>query len=391
MSNRILIVDDSDDDVEMLERTLAGDGTEIRGLTDSSLAEHVFNEFEPDLVLLDLHMPQPDGLEILRRIREARSRLGFLPVLVLTGDVGQVARNNALDLGADDFLTKPLDRQEVILRVRNLLATRRLHVELARAYRHKSEFLASMSHELRTQLSSVIGFSELLLSDTTERFDDARRRQFLAQINSSGRYLLDLTSDILDLAKIEAGHVVLRIVNVMEPLASKKAILLEMDLESAGHVPADAGKLRQMLLNLVSNAVKFTPQNGRITIGAARLPDAVEISVSDTGIGIAESDREHLFEEFRQVDSDVAREQHGTGLGLALTKRFVELHGGHIRLASVLGKGSVFTLSLPAGSARFVEEDEGAVVAEGGDRQRDAGDEAPNDKTAPAEIARQTA
>ena len=359
MSSRVLIVDDSDDDVEMLRRCLSGGTIEIRGLTDSSRAEEVFNEFEPDLVLLDLHMPQPDGLEILRRIREARSRLGFLPVLVLTGDVGQVARNNALDLGADDFLTKPLDRQEVVLRVRNLLATRRLHVELARAYRHKSEFLASMSHELRTQLSSVIGFSELMLSDTTDRFDDARRRQFLAQINSSGRYLLDLTSDILDLAKIEAGQVVLRIENVkiadvaqfilrvMEPLAAKKSIQLEIDVIVGGNVPADAGKLRQMLLNLVSNAGKFTPERGRIKIAAERFADRVEISVSDNGIGIAESDREHLFEEFRQVDSDVARENHGTGLGLALTKRFVELHGGHIRLASELGKGSVFTLSLP--------------------------------------------
>jgi signal transduction histidine kinase len=102
-----------------------------------------------------------------------------------------------------------------------------------------------------------------------------------------------------------------------------------------------------MLLNLVSNAVKFTPQGGHVTIGARRLDDTVEISVSDDGIGIAESEFEHLFEEFRQVDSDVAREQHGTGLGLALTKRFVELHGGQIRLASELGKGSVFTLSLP--------------------------------------------
>jgi len=359
MKSRVLIVDDSEDDVEMIRRCLADDTTEIRGVTDSTQAERIFTEFEPDCVLLDLHMPQPDGLEILRRIRDARSRLGFLPVLVLTGDVEPVARNNALDLGADDFLLKPLDRNEVVLRVRNLLATRRLHVELARAYRHKSEFLASMSHELRTQLSSVIGFSELLLSDTTDRFDEPRRRKFLAQINSSGRYLLDLTSDILDLAKIESGHVTLRLETVMiveiahgvirdmDPLAAKKAIRIKAELAAAGQVQADAGKLRQMLLNLVSNAVKFTPEGGRVTIGAQRLADTVEISVSDTGIGIAESEFEHLFEEFRQIDSDVAREQHGTGLGLALTKRFVELHGGQIRLASELGKGSVFTLSLP--------------------------------------------
>jgi signal transduction histidine kinase len=357
--NRILIVDDSEDDIEMLHRFLSGDDIEIKGLTDSGEAEQAFVEFEPDLVVLDLHMPDPDGLEILRRIREARRRLGFLPVLVLTGDVGRVARNNALDLGADDFLTKPLDRQEVVLRVRNLLSTRRMHVELARAYRHKSEFLASMSHELRTQLSSVIGFSELMISDTTNRFDEPRRRKFLAQINSSGRYLLELTSDILDLAKIEAGQSVLRIENVviaevaqgvvsaMEPLAAKRKVRLETDLAAAGSVAADAGKLKQMLLNLVSNAVKFTPEGGLVRIGTLRLAEWVEISVSDTGIGIGEADLEHLFEEFRQVDSDVAREHHGTGLGLALTKRFVELHGGQIRLTSQVGKGSVFTLSLP--------------------------------------------
>jgi signal transduction histidine kinase len=124
---------------------------------------------------------------------------------------------------------------------------------------------------------------------------------------------------------------------------------------------ADAGKLRQMLLNLVSNAVKFTPEGGQVTIGARRLSDSVEISVSDTGIGIAEFEFEHLFEEFRQSDSDIAREQHGTGLGLALTKRFVELHGGQIRLTSKVGKGSVFTLSLPL--ARFSDEPSGLNVA----------------------------
>src|ERR1700681_1987649 len=246
MTSRVLIVDDS----EMIRRFLADDTIAIRGLTDSTQAEQVFTEFEPDLILLHLHMPQPDGLEILRRIRDARSGLGFLPVLVLTGGVGPVARNNALDLGADDFLTKPLDPKEVVLRVRNLLSTRRMHVELARAYRHKSEFLASMSHELRTQLSSVIGFSELLLSDTTARYDEPRRRKFLAQINSSGRYLLDLTSDILDLAKIESGHIMLRLETVMKeevaegyiramnPLAAKKAIRIKAELGQAGHVVA---------------------------------------------------------------------------------------------------------------------------------------------------------
>ena len=357
MSGRVLIVDDSDDDIEMLQRFLAGEDTVVRGLQDSTQAEQVFAEFEPDLVLLDLHMPQPDGYEILRRLRDARSRLGFLPVVVLTGDVGQVARNSALDLGANDYLTKPLDRNEVVLKTRNLLATRRLHVELSLAYKHKSEFLASMSHELRTQLSSIIGFSELLIYDETGKYNDAKRREFLTQINSSGRYLLGLTSDVLDLSKAEAGQMVLRIENVvvadvlrsvastMEPQAAKKAIRLESDGTAAGHVPADAGKLNQMLLNLVSNAVKFTQEGGCVKMGALRLPDAVEISVSDTGIGIAESDRAHLFDEFHQLDS--ATEKHGTGLGLALTKRFVELHGGRIRLESALGKGSVFTITLP--------------------------------------------
>jgi signal transduction histidine kinase len=357
--SRVLIVDDSDDDIETLRRFLATEGTVIRGVNDSTQAERVFAQFEPDIVLLDLHMRPPDGFEILRRLRDARAGLGYLPVVVMTGDVGQAARNSALDLGADDYLTKPLDRQEVVLRVRNLLSARRLHVELARAYQHKSEFLASMSHELRTSLSSIIGFSELLISDATGRFDAQTRQRFLTLINSGGHHMLGLINDVLDLSQVEAGQIVLRIEQVliddvvqsvlstMEPLAAKKAIRLQADGAASGQVPADLGKLRQMLLNLVSNAIKFTPDGGSVTIGVRRLIDAVEVSVSDTGVGIAESDREHLFEAFRQLDSPVARQEHGSGLGLAITKRLVELHGGQIKLASELGKGSVFTLRLP--------------------------------------------
>jgi signal transduction histidine kinase len=359
MGGRVLVVDDSEDDVEMLRRFLEGEASVIRGLTDSNEARRVFDEFEPDLVLLDLHMPPPGGLEILRQLREARGRLGYLPVVVLTGDSGPTARNSALDLGADDFLTKPLDRQEVVLRARNLLAARRLHLELARAYQHKSEFLANMSHELRTPLSAIIGFSELLRTDSKSRFDDATRQKFLAQISTSGHDLLALINDILDLSKVEAGQTVLqieevaiadvvgRVLSTMEPLAVKKAIRLEADVAASGQVPADPGKLKQMLLNLVSNAVKFTPDGGCVTITSERGADMVEISVRDTGIGIAEADQVGVFEDFHQLDSTIARQQHGTGLGLALTKRFAQLHGGHVRLVSELGKGSVFTLRLP--------------------------------------------
>lgn len=133
MGSRVLIVDDDPANVELLKAYLTESVDEIVGLTDSRQVEHVFAQFEPDLILLDLHMPDPDGLELLRRLRGARMSLGFLPVIVLTADTGHVARNSALILGADEFMTKPVDRAEVVLRVRNLLRTRHLYVELARA------------------------------------------------------------------------------------------------------------------------------------------------------------------------------------------------------------------------------------------------------------------
>jgi len=133
VAGRILIVDDEPANILLLETILADTASEIRSLQDSRQVEQVFTEFEPDILLLDLHMPDPDGLEVLRRLRSLRNSLGFLPVIVLTGDTGKVARNSALILGADDFLTKPLDREEVVLRVRNLLRTRQLYEELATA------------------------------------------------------------------------------------------------------------------------------------------------------------------------------------------------------------------------------------------------------------------
>src|SRR6266566_1003589 len=230
---------------------------------------------------------------------------------------------------------------------------------LLEANRHKSVFLANMSHELRTPLNAIIGFSELLTDARDGQFDEATRTRFLSQILTSGKHLLGLINDILDLSKVEAGQMELRlqtvsiadvvdqVVKTVEPLVGKKNIQLQAQVDGAGEVLADAGKLKQMLLNLVSNAIKFTPDGGSVSLATSRLADTVEISVTDTGIGIAEADQRHIFREFHQVDHGPGRKHEGTGLGLALTKRFAALHGGDVRVESVPDKGSTFTLILP--------------------------------------------
>ncbi|HWO91361.1 MAG TPA: PAS domain-containing sensor histidine kinase [Methylomirabilota bacterium] len=238
-------------------------------------------------------------------------------------------------------------------------AINNLNGELRVANQHKSEFLATMSHELRTPLNAILGFSELLLDDSTGKYNAATRQKFLAQISTSGKHLLDLINDILDLSKVEAGQMFLeletvsiaetvgQVMNTIEPIAAKKGVTVEANVGAAGRLQADPHKVVQMLLNLVTNAVKFTPEGGSVTIAAQRQAETVEISVTDTGIGIAKSDLDRLFREFQQLDSGPGRHQEGTGLGLALTKRLAALHGGDVRVVSELGKGSVFTLELP--------------------------------------------
>jgi PAS domain S-box-containing protein len=233
------------------------------------------------------------------------------------------------------------------------------NAELLDASRHKTEFLASMSHELRTPLNSILGFSELLIDSTVDQFPVETRTRFLAQIHSSGRHLLGLINDILDLSKVEAGQMELRltmvsvaevvsqVADIAEPLAARKTIHIETDATGAGRLVADEGKLKQMILNLVSNAIKFTHEGGTVTISSAQAGDRLQIVVSDNGIGIAERDLPRLFKEFQQVDSGVNRVQQGTGLGLALTRSFAILHGGDVHVESVVGKGSRFTIDIP--------------------------------------------
>jgi signal transduction histidine kinase len=235
--------------------------------------------------------------------------------------------------------------------------------QLEEASRHKSEFLANMSHELRTPLNAVIGFTEVLLE---KYFGDLNEKQedYLKDVLSSGQHLLSLINDILDLSKVEAGRMELELSTfdlwpvleaglvMVKERASRKGVELRLDRAAeAGRIEADERKVKQVLFNLLTNAVKFTPDGGKITVSVRRRDGLVEVAVADTGVGIAPEEQGRVFEEFAQARS-ASGQSEGTGLGLALCKRFVELHGGTITVDSEVSRGATFTVALPVRPAR---------------------------------------
>jgi signal transduction histidine kinase len=241
--------------------------------------------------------------------------------------------------------------------------------QLQAANRHKSEFLANMSHELRTPLNAVIGFSEVLIEQMFGELND-KQLEYLRDIHSSGLHLLSLINDVLDLAKIEAGRMELELdcfdlgdllesaSMLVRERAQRHGLTLSVEVgEGLDRWVADQRKLKQLVVNLLSNAVKFTHAGGRVRLSAQRLGDAAEIAVSDTGIGIKPEDQSLVFEEFRQATGDVLRKAEGTGLGLALVRRFAELHGGSVSLHSVPGQGSTFSVRLPARALQAADND----------------------------------
>ena len=216
-----------------------------------------------------------------------------------------------------------------------------------------------MSHELRTPLNAILGFSEVLAERMFGEVNE-KQAEYLQDILSSGRHLLSLINDILDLSKVEAGRLELELGRFHLPTALDNALTLVRERatrhgitltqtvdERVGDIVADERKVKQILLNLLSNAVKFTPEGGRVGLTATAADGVITIAVSDTGIGIAPEDQAAIFEEFRQVGRDDARKQEGTGLGLTLAKKFVELHGGRIWVQSQVGQGSTFSFTLP--------------------------------------------
>jgi signal transduction histidine kinase len=302
------------------------------------------------------------------RVRGALVRTGYRALLAVP-----LVREEHL-LGALTVLRKVTGEfaPEVIELLRTFATQSALAIQNARLFReieikgrqleaasqHKSQFLANMSHELRTPLNAIIGVTDLLLEDARD-LNRADEIEPLERVLRAARHLLALINNILDLSKIEAGHMELDLDDfhlspaiddallLMRERAGQRGLALERHVDGrVGEIRGDQRKVKQVLLNLLSNAVKFTPEGGRIDVGAALVDGTVEISVTDTGIGIAPEDQEAVFEEFRQVGKSEKKAE-GTGLGLALCRKFVELHGGRIWVKSQVGHGSTFTFTLP--------------------------------------------
>jgi two-component system, NarL family, sensor histidine kinase BarA len=317
-------------------------------------------------------------------------KLILAPVRDLTEVAGEIAagdfRARASIATGDEFeemadafnkMLSELERGRVELETINRSLDTRLgelaetNVALFEANRMKSEFLANVSHELRTPLTSIIGFADLLRDSVQSdgMLDKSRLARFSHNILMSGRMLLELINDLLDLAKIEAGRIEMHrsrfspidiceaLSDFMRPLIDKKNLHLELDM--AADLPAmhaDAGKVRQILYNLLSNAIKYTPEGGTIRLETTARNDGnlIVLTVSDTGPGIAAEDQEKIFEKFRQMDASVTREHGGSGLGLAISRELAHLLGGTIRVESRLGDGARFIVELPTESPESV-------------------------------------
>jgi len=395
-------------ELETVLETIVSRAVDLSGADCGVIYE--FDEAKQEFNLRASHRMEPEAVEGLRAARiklgegaTGQAALIHAPVQIPdTAEVGEraVSRVRPLlnRLGYRSLLTVPILREQQIMggltvwrkqvgefepEVINLLQTfatqSALAIQNARLFReiedkskqieaanrHKSEFLANMSHELRTPLNAIIGFSEVLQEKLFGELNE-KQAEYTTDILTSGQHLLSLINEILDLSKVEAGRMELELAPFDLPLAIENArtfvreraikhgIRLDVDVDDRlGEYVGDERKIKQILLNLLSNAVKFTPEGGRISIIANKTENGAEISVSDTGIGIPPAEQPTIFEEFRQVGGDYAHKKEGTGLGLTLAKKFVELHGGKIWVESEVGKGSTFSFTLPNKTISF--------------------------------------
>ncbi len=375
----VLVVEDDDADWEAIENTLSAVGGHDLKVHRATSVEQGLRELDRgsfDVAFVSFHLTDGDGIDLIRR---AGGRLCRTPLILLTGEKGREIEDAALRAGAVDFVgtdsvtAQVLDRVIRFARVHHAI-TKRLMISERRA-RHamleateaaqaKTRFLTLMTHELRTPLNAILGFAQVIGDSLSLAAESQGSREacvdYADQIHLSGTHLLGLINDLLDTAKIEAGqftidpepiavaHAVDQAMRSVTPLAEQKKLALRNDVGSGDlHLIADERRFKQILLNLLSNAIKFTPPGGEVRVEAHAVADGTQLIVSDTGIGMEQDMLERVFEPFGQVDNPYTRHYAGSGLGLYLVRRLVEVHGGRIDAESRPNEGFTVRMFFP--------------------------------------------
>ncbi len=370
--SRVLVVDDSSL-IRLLLSSVFKDTYELITAGSGREALELGETFQPDVLLLDVDLPDMDGIDVLRELQRC-GETRAIAVIMITAHRSERCVVAALSAGAVDFIHKPFSTRVVAARVRTALRLKSLvqDLEIARdaaqaAAGAKAEFLANMSHEIRTPMTAILGYAELLRTECEETQAPQRRIDALDAIWRNGDYLLALINDILDLSKIDAGklcierisysplEIVSDVVSLMKPRAREKQLSLEVEYQTSipEMIETDPLRLRQILINIVGNAVKFTRRGGvkiRVCTDEVKGPQPkLLLEVADTGIGMTPEELAMLFRPFTQADSSTSRKYGGTGLGLAITKQLVRLLGGEISVTSTKGEGSRFHVSVSTG------------------------------------------
>jgi signal transduction histidine kinase len=400
---KILIVDDEPANVRLLERILEMFGCpSVRSTTDPRQVLGLYFEFDPDVVLLDLHMPHLNGFAVMEQLRDAVPPEGYLPILVLTADVTVETKRRALAGGAKDLLTKPLDNFEVVLRINNLLENRFLHMELQRQneslekqVRERTAQLEETLHELQSTqehivkqerlralgmmaggiahdfnnaLTMVLGYGELLLP-YVQMHAPPREAEYLRHMVSAAQDATHVVSRLREFYRPDIGNEI-RVAVDLNALVQQAVSLTSPKWKGASRaegvhidvvtkfddvpvVAGNAAELREILTNLIFNAVDAMPTGGTITVATAQHELGALVSVQDTGIGMSDQERERCLEPFFTTKGE-----HGTGLGLSVVYGIVQRHGGAIEIMSEKGEGTTFTIALPATTSVVTEAQE---------------------------------
>jgi signal transduction histidine kinase len=383
---RILVIDDDDVDRLAVRRLLKRSNfdADIEEASTGGMALKLSVSREFECILLDFHLSDMDGLEFLSRMADAHP--GDIPaIVILTGEGDETIAVNAMKAGAQDYLVKAVMNADILIRTiisaHEKVSLRReidqKSIALERSNRAKSEFLANMSHELRTPLNAIIGFAQIMEEEIEGPVGNPNYVNFISHIHESGRHLLDVINDILDLSKIEAGQheitneevdikdAVTRCTGIMLTRSQASEVPIIHDLpDLMPNLWIDQRKLKQVLLNLLSNAVKFTPAGGTVTIKAANeFAGGFSIQIIDTGIGLSQDDIPKAMAPFGQIDSSLSRNFDGTGLGLPLSKSFIELQGGSLELESAVDVGTTVTIRFPEKCVMLPDIEERSTVA----------------------------